>query len=96
LKVGHILSFLRISRVCHIFNFKQWECNIPGMAPYLEIVRCVYPFEEPPKTNPPSYRYTKPVVYLAWSAFMASVDAPWFKKNLELYSCESQMEATLK
>jgi hypothetical protein len=56
----------------------------------------VYPFEEPPKTNPPSYRYTKPVVYLAWSAFMASVDAPWFKKNLELYSCESQMEATLK
>jgi hypothetical protein len=96
LKVGHILSFLRISRVCHIFNFKQWECNIPGMAPYLEIVRCVYPFEEPPKTNPPSYCYTKPVVYLAWSAFMASVDAPWFKKNLELYSCESQMEATLK
>lgn len=63
------------------------------MSPYLKVVRLVYPFDEPPKTTPPSYRYSKPVAYLAYTAYKAGVDVSWFKENLELFKKKGYVNA---
>ena len=80
-----ILTFLRIPRVSSIFNFKQWENRGSEISPFLHVVSSVMPFGDPPKMKPRAYRYTKPIVYVAWSACLAKVDVEWLQINLCLY-----------
>ena len=90
-RAERILNFLRIPRVCSISNFKQWMHRAPEMSPFIQVVSSIMPFSDPPKMKPLAYRYTKPVTYVAWTAYMAKVDVEWLNTNLCLYmqNCSS-------
>ena len=81
-RVERIFNFLRIPRVCSIYNFQQWKNRGPRISSYVRVVSSIMPFGDPPKMT---YQYTKPITYVAWTAYMAKVGVEWLKTNLCLY-----------
>ena len=81
-KAQQLLTFLKIPKICSIYNFKQEQYQSPDKEPYFCAICRASPFDKPPKMKPSCRVYTKPIQFVALSALVAKVNFNWFESKL--------------